>query len=478
MRTIDLISMGLRNLFNRKARTVLTVLGVLIGTSAIVVMISLGVGMDEANMKAVEQLGNVDVINVSSWYYRPPDDNNSQGYSSEGILNDDVMETISAFPEVAAATPLMRTSYTIVSGKFKANWCDIVGVDPRYMDVFFNLGEGRLLDENDSNVCVFGYRMPYNFYNTRSNMNDRWYGNDMSGDPIVDIYNDKFEMTTDWSYGDRRMGGSSEGQSQKPLLHKFTGVGKLEGNENLWSEYDMSLIFSIDYLKRCAAEDSKRRSSGGGGGGSVIYYSSSMAISSSSSGGSGGTQYNNALVKVYDRRDVETVMKKINDLGLGASSPLEMLQYMEGTTNQLQQLLGAIAAVSLLVAAIGIANTMIMSVYERTKEIAIMKVLGCKLGNIGMLFIFEAGLIGLFGGIVGLGFSNLASYLLNNYGGSLMSSFGGRQWDFGQEMPPISIIPPWLAGLGLAFSILIGVVSGFLPARRAMKLSVLQAIHN
>jgi ABC-type antimicrobial peptide transport system permease subunit len=151
---------------------------------------------------------------------------------------------------------------------------------------------------------------------------------------------------------------------------------------------------------------------------------------------------------------------------------------MEQTTNQIQQLLGAIAAVSLVVAAIGIANTMIMSVYERTKEIAVMKVLGCKLGNIGMLFLFEAGLIGFFGGVVGIGFSELAAYLLNRFGGDLFSNLGGRAWSFGVEMPPIAIIPLWLIGLGLAFATMIGLISGFLPARRAMRLSVLKAIHN
>jgi ABC-type antimicrobial peptide transport system permease subunit len=324
-------------------------------------------------------------------------------------------------------------------------------------------------------VAVFGFRMPYNFYNTRANTRNFYYGNDMSGDPVVDIYNDKFVMTSDWSYGDRRQPGMEDVNMPKPLLHKFTGIGLLDGNESLWGMYDNSIILNIEWLKRCAADDAKRQQGGGGGGGAIMYSYGSGYSSSSSSG---GTQYNSALVKVHDRRDVETVMKKINDMGLGAGSPLETLKYLEKTTNQLQLLFGGIAAISLLVAAIGIANTMVMSVYERTKEIAVMKVLGCRLGNIGMLFLFEAGLIGFFGGVVGIGFSELASYLLNTYGGDLLDAFGGRGWNMGQEMPPLSIIPMWLIGLGLIFSTVIGLISGFLPARRAMRLSVLQAIHN
>jgi ABC-type antimicrobial peptide transport system permease subunit len=171
-------------------------------------------------------------------------------------------------------------------------------------------------------------------------------------------------------------------------------------------------------------------------------------------------------------------MKKINDLGLGAYSPLEMLKFMEETTNQIQTMFGVIAAVALLIAAIGIANTMVMSVYERTKEIAVMKVLGCKLGNIGSLFLFEAGLIGLFGGLIGVASSFFVAYIINKYGADLLSSIGGRAWNVGQEMPPVSIIPLWLIGLGLVVSTVFGVISGIIPALRAMRLSVLQAIHN
>jgi len=468
--------MGVRNLLNRKARTVLTILGVLIGTAAIIVMMSLGVGMDEANMRAVEQLGNVDVINVNSYYWQQSEDGSSS-FSSEGILNDAVIERIMTFPEVQAATPLMQNSYNVISGKYKANWSSLIGVNPKYMETFFNVKEGRYLDDNDTNVAVFGFRVPYNFYNTRSNTRDYGWGwNDMSGDPLVDIFRDSFVMTSDWSYGDRKQPGTeNEGSGQKPKLHKFSGVGMLDGNENLWSEYDYSIIVNIDWLKKCVAEDAKRQNNSGGGG-MAVY--SSRGMSRTAPGASSESQYNTALVKVHDRRDVETVMKKINELGLGANSPLEMLKYMEETTNQIQRLLGIIAAVSLLVAAIGIANTMVMSVYERTREIAVMKVLGCRLGNIGMLFLFEAGLIGFIGGVIGIGFSEFAAFLLNNYGGDLLNSFGGRGWNVGQDMPPVSIIPVWLVGLGLVFATIIGLISGFLPARRAMRLSVLQAIHN
>ncbi|MEG1181186.1 MAG: FtsX-like permease family protein, partial [Oscillospiraceae bacterium] len=107
-----------------------------------------------------------------------------------------------------------------------------------------------------------------------------------------------------------------------------------------------------------------------------------------------------------------------------------------------------------------IANTMLMSIFERTKEIGIFKVLGCSLPNIRGMFLTEAGLIGLCGGALGVTLSYALSYVINKLVG----------------MGEISLIPFWLAAFGLGFAVLVGMASGFYPARRAMKLSPLEAI--
>ncbi|MGL4799690.1 MAG: ABC transporter permease, partial [Cellulosilyticaceae bacterium] len=118
----------------------------------------------------------------------------------------------------------------------------------------------------------------------------------------------------------------------------------------------------------------------------------------------------------------------------------------------------------------GITNTMMMSIYERTKEIGVMKVIGAKLTDIKKMFLMEALMIGAIGGTVGVIFSYGISFIMNQFGpqiaASLMMGGGGA----------ISEIPVWLAGAALVFSTLIGLVSGYFPARRAMKLSALSAI--
>ena len=137
--------------------------------------------------------------------------------------------------------------------------------------------------------------------------------------------------------------------------------------------------------------------------------------------------------------------------------------------------LGCLAAISLLVAAIGITNTMIMSIYERTREIGIMKVLGCFISNIRVVFLMEAGMIGLLGGAIGTVISYIISAVMNTLGSDTFANMFGIYTD---GSSPISIIPIWLVLLALAFSTIIGLISGFYPANRAVKISALEAIKN
>ena len=134
-----------------------------------------------------------------------------------------------------------------------------------------------------------------------------------------------------------------------------------------------------------------------------------------------------------------------------------------------QAVLGGIGAVSLLVAAIGIANTMMMSIYERTKEIGVMKVIGCSLKNIRQMFLLEAAFIGFVGGVIGNILSFLMSFVINFLTGN--GSAVGLDGN-------ISYIPLWLVLVSLAFAVLVGMTAGYFPALRAMRLSPLAAIRN
>ena len=175
---------------------------------------------------------------------------------------------------------------------------------------------------------------------------------------------------------------------------------------------------------------------------------------------------------------MEEVQDKIKELGYSSESLIQYFRPTLEASKTLQLLFLFLGGVSMFVSAISIANTMIMSIYERTKEIGIMKVLGCVVKDIRLLFLFEAGMIGLFGGAIGVGFSYLASYLINKYGQSIFGALmtGGISMGGMEMSATYSIIPIYLPLLGLGISIVVGLLSGYFPARRATKISAIEAM--
>jgi ABC-type antimicrobial peptide transport system permease subunit len=182
--------------------------------------------------------------------------------------------------------------------------------------------------------------------------------------------------------------------------------------------------------------------------------------------------YSNLIVQVDDMENVTDITNYIQDLGYSAYSSAEWIQQEMDSMNTIQAVLGAIGAVAMLVAAISITNTMMMSIYERTKEIGVMKVLGCDIRNIQALFLLEAGFIGFIGGVIGIGFSYLLSFIINYFmtSSGMSSSMG--------VSGAICRIPLWLDPVAIVFAVVVGMVAGFIPSLRAMRLSPLAAIRN
>jgi len=150
------------------------------------------------------------------------------------------------------------------------------------------------------------------------------------------------------------------------------------------------------------------------------------------------------------------------------SSPKEMQETIQETLNMVALFLGAIAAISLIVGAIGIANTMFTSVLEKTKEIGIMKAIGTKNKDILAIFLMNSGLIGLVGGIGGVLLGIMTSNLVNTLGASGEGGPGPGMFT--------TLVTPELIIFALLFSIGIGMVAGVIPAYRASKLKPVDAL--
>jgi ABC-type antimicrobial peptide transport system permease subunit len=192
--------------------------------------------------------------------------------------------------------------------------------------------------------------------------------------------------------------------------------------------------------------------------------------------------YSTVLVKAEDISLVTDIEAEIKGMGYYTYSMESMRESMEQSSRQVQLMLGGLGAISLFVAAIGITNTMIMSISERTREIGIMKALGCYVRDIRLLFLMEAGAIGLMGGIIGCIVSLLISVGINLVtmgvlsGGSITAEMVLQALIGGEGVTRTSVVPLSLMGFAVVFSIFVGLVSGYYPANKAVKIPALEAI--
>ena len=451
MKISDVISMCISNLTRRKVRTLLTVIGVVVGTCAIMVMVSLGLGMQASQDAMLAQMGDLTVIQVYNY-------NNT---AEELVLDDEAVAAISAIPGVDVATPFWQPweiNAQVVSGnndRYQMQYPTLVGVYPEALEKFgYEINEGRFATEADKEfTVVFGQNAAYNFRDTKRKRNNWvWAEPDpVTGeipDPFVDIWKDDMVLST------MEMEEDSEVVSREIRV-----VGTIKQDWSKGWETDSGIFMDINDLKALVEE-----------------YQDANDIRSSN----GQEGYTDVRVRVKDLELVAGVEDQIQAMGFETYSMESMREPMQEQSRQQQLILGGLGFISLFVAAIGITNTMIMSIYERTREIGVMKVLGCRLGNIRAVFLMEAGLIGFMGGVLGVIISCIISWVLNTLStggmaGGLMGLLGGGYYYGGGEMG-ISIIPPWLIVVSLIFSTMVGLVSGFGPANRAVKISALEAI--
>ncbi|SMP44735.1 ABC transporter permease [Anoxynatronum buryatiense] len=442
MNNRDLLLMGLGNLFRRKTRTVLTVLGVVIGTCSIVVMLSLGIAMDRGFQEQLSYMGDLTIIDVNNYGYY----DGGMGSGGQQIkLDDQSVIQFQKIPRVTAVMPVRSIYMKMAAGRY-VGYVNVIGIDPEVMEPFgFSVEDGRLLQASDRDTIVFGKSVAYDFYNPRMQRN-YYYGMNRDNPPPVDVLSAKMVMTTDMQYGETRNRWQDDTDSTPPKVYDVRGVGILEESN---SEKDYSAYMNRSSLEKIMEEERRNNRN--------------------DRSRNDQSQFERVRVKVDNIEDVESVQSAIQALGYQTFSLTDILNSMKETSRMIQGILGGIGAVSLLVAAIGITNTMVMSIYERTREIGVMKVIGAQLTDIKKLFLIEAGLIGFSGGVVGVCFSYLISVGLNHIGAGFMGP---------GSTSGMSVIPLQLALMAIAFSTLIGIVSGYSPARRAMKLSALEAIRN
>lgn len=457
MNKLDLLRMSIRNLWVRKLRTILTLLGVVIGTTSIIVMISLGLGMRKIQMDSIERMGSLTTLSVSS------NGNMFGGFMGMGFpqkdsdkkvyLNDAAVRSFETIPHVRAVGPELSGELgTIRIGKYE--WMgQVVGVNKEYFEDFglTNIEGSAPANTRKSRPYIY---LPGNFTQNIYDPNEGFTGFNQ----ITDVNPMKERIKLEYSTYDEHTGRKITGKSWN-----LAPSGIYEQNSYMSTAY--ILLDDYKYLQKEYQKVSSANSN------SLSEFGESSNANKTSS--RNRDIYSSISVKVDDISNVAEVKIALEDMGYGVSSMMDIVEEMNKSMQSMQSILAGIGSVALLVAAIGITNTMVMSVYERTKEIGVMKVIGAAVKDIRQMFLSEAILIGTIGGLFGVGFSLLLSSLINFLVGNSMTS---TMIDSGTEAAQISYIPFWLVVLAVVFSGLIGLIAGYIPAKRATKLSAIEAI--
>lgn len=191
------------------------------------------------------------------------------------------------------------------------------------------------------------------------------------------------------------------------------------------------------------------------------------------SAGGGDLTYQRALVMVDDPSNAEDVEQKLRDKGYTAFSVATVLKRLESSLTVVTVILSFLTGIALIVATLGIVNTMITSVIERTREIGVWKAVGATNTQVQLVFLIESALIGLIGGLMGLGVAALAMWP----GDIIARNLIAQRTSFPYE-GSVFIMPIWLQFTGPVLGTLVAVLAAIYPARRASRVDPVTALRH
>jgi putative ABC transport system permease protein len=436
MRFFDLVVLIFQNLGRRKGRVALTAVGVVIGTAAVVVLVSLAIGLQRNAQEQLVGIGDLTQIYVSPNYGEissKPVSGSAQGDSTpiQTVITSQSLADFSALPGVAAVVPRdwLQAGMVMKLDRLEG-YSNVYGVGT---DDLSNLAlEAQTgVTEIGKGKIVVGALVSRNFYDPKLRP-----GQEAPAPPELQGQTLKLVFTK-WMQDGTEV--------RKTIPFEVVGVLKETSTEPDWTVY-----MSLDEVT------------------AINEWVTGRRINRNRDG------YNMAIVKVDDVSNVLDVAEQITAMGYMASSAQSFVQGINSFYLVLQIIFGGVGAIALLVAAIGIANTMAMAILERTREIGLMKAVGATNRDVLSIFLGEAAGIGLIGGLGGILVGWSAGQIIN----VLALAYLAAQAAETGGIPPSGAVytPLWLPVSALIFSIIVGLVSGLYPALRAATLIPVNAL--
>jgi len=431
MRFIDLLRLVIDNLNRRKNRVALTAIGVVIGTAAIVVLVSLAIGMQRAANSQLIGIGDLTQIQVSPGFSEVPIPNSS------GISQPITDQTAADFQAIPGVQIVILRDNLVVNNMIRLNrfegYGNLLGLSVTDLsELGLSAQQGQLTLERGK--VVVGSMVAMNLYNPTLRPGQE-------PPPPPDLYGQNLKLVL-IKYDKDGM------EIRKSILLQVSGVIAETRNEPDWS-----MFVPIEELNAWNEWGLGRRTNRNKDG------------------------YQMATVKTTDMSQTITITDQIIAMGYQAYTPQSFVQGINSFYIVLQLMFGGVGAIALLVSAIGIANTMTMAILERTREIGLMKAVGATNRNVLSIFLAESAGIGFIGGIGGILVGWAVGQVVNVQSLVYLAQQSSQQSYYGGGVPPLAIYTPvWLLIFALLFSIIVGLISGIFPALRAATLVPVTAL--
>ena len=418
MKLSKTLQLSFNMLVHSKLRSWLTIIGIFIGVAAVVGIISLGQSLQQTVNSQIQGLGQ-DVITISSGSSRagPGDEEGGGGRTSitniQQLSSKDI-ETLKLIPGIRAINGMI-SGRTTIRYQTETTTSSIQGYDPTVFKEFVttDLESGRYLSQGDVKAVVIGYDLANSVFKNKLAVG---YLITINGKPfrIIGI------LASSSGFGGTDRGIYMSVKDAREILNSTTTLKQNEFSSIAVRVTDAAFV-----------QDTSDR------------IESALA---------------NAHHVTKDKKD------------FSITSALALQERFSTMTSGITIFLGLIAAVSLVVGSIGVANTMFTSVLEKTRDIGVMKAIGARNSDILLIFLFNSGMLGMVGGLLGLiagaGIALSLPYISTSLGMAGTGGNGGLQ----------SVLSPSLLIFTLLFSIAIGMISGAIPAYRASKLNPVEAL--
>ena len=414
------LTVGLKSLWHRRLRSLLTVLGIVFGVASVIAMLAIGEGASYEAQQRIKQMGSLNIIVRS---VKPPakaskSSQNMGRMDKYGLLKSD-FNRLKAIPSLSQAAQLRRTRETV----WHEEWnfpAQLVATNPSYFQlVNLALTSGRLFNENDylyrSNVAVLGAGLAQKLFPLGGGLNGtvrvkkNYYR-------VIGILSDR----------------------------SISGGGSTVATENVNYEIYIPLSTGLSQFGEFIFKNE---------GGSEVREWVELHEIVLKAGRESDIPATVSLISAEMKRSHKTADYEI-------MVPLELLKQAEQTKRIFNIVLGSIAAISLLVGGIGIMNIMLASVMERIREIGLRRALGARKRDIVIQFLSEAVILSAIGGAIGV--------ILGVFIPALVTRATGMK----------TIVTIWSPILAFAISAAIGVIFGFYPARSAAELDPITALRN